>query len=158
MSTAATSLTGKTGKKGTTTKRTRREMMELQESASSDAAAQQSSLVLRVFSQLSKAVYVMTVAVALVVTATTLIPFIGAMVKDMSGLNEGFTFDEMIVAWLLPLVFLCGMLFIAELKLIRMGWARLHSFLDRAALWPLMQPSTKISTKTTKTTKTSART
>ena len=97
------------------------------------------SFQLRVFKVFTKFMFITGVFISLLLMIQIVIPWTAAFIAQQGRVTPGASFDEMIVAWLLPLVFVSGVLLWAEIVGIKSFWRWIRRTEAKAATWPLMQ-------------------
>ena len=97
------------------------------------------SIQYRFFKVFTKFLFVAIIWSMVIVTTRLLIPMIGAFVSYGSGLPTNASLDQMLVTWLLPLVFVICLLLWFEIKFIGIVWSKIKDLDEKAQYWPLMQ-------------------
>lgn len=109
--------------------------------------ATRAPLRLRAFRLLTKVFAGVLIYALLVATATNGLPFIAAFLANSAGITDKTRVDVTVAVWLIPLLFLSGMVFYAEVKLIPVVWRYFGRVAERAASWPFMMSKQQLDEK-----------
>lgn len=98
---------------------------------------------LRLFRMLTKFLFLAGVWTSVVLVTQLFFPLMAQLLAKMSGIQTGAPFDAMIATWLLPLVFVAGLMLWFEIVGIKWLWSKIQILDQKAAEWPLMKPYDK---------------
>lgn len=97
------------------------------------------SLQLRFFKVFIRIAFVMFMYSFVLTTAQYLIPMLAGFFSSTSGLKQDAGIAQVIASWLLPVVFMVGMMMWVEIKAITSGWRWVTRVGKDAESWPIMQ-------------------
>lgn len=128
----------------TARKRTSSKVSTIRGVAEAEPKPTKPTIQLRVFRLMTKFAMVAAVWTSAGILATRIIPYVGATLMVLSGgVSPSHGLDAFLATWVVPLLFVVGLLFWFEVVGIKWFWAKIKTLDEKAAEWPLMKPYDK---------------